>query len=506
MNSPEVIEGTLDGLLQNSSTRIRISRFGYSSKEDGPFSRRDLARTCICGSLQSRSRMGMELLLREAEAGECHAILDLSGVYAPLIDYIPSLKVYKIGRFASLNPFKLLCTSPGSGLSGEETARAVSEVVQTIYELSRDERIYLERGLVDAYADGLTGPTMDDVNDRLLQVQAEVQPKEAYKIECLKNVLWEMDRGALGSLFRSPESCLSTPAVFDLSAVGSARGKTLVASCLLLRAGTWGATSIVLEPADRILMHGTDTGLLGILDLLEKLSGNGTLVHLCTTSPSLLPKGIADGTSTFIFCGPLWERDLVSVERSFALGSEESKGLRHLSEGSALLCVSGKDAPSFLRPSLSTFRKVTDEEIVEHMQALGVEQKELEARRKKGVMLEKVFKDRAALVYAWEVLRLVRGGKVPVDAVTNQKNVLLRAVVKALKRYFMIVEYTDSTGMAWYRLTKVGENALSEMGGEERQEGGGGGVDGSIDGAGGRDGRDGVDGDSMATTLEGDEK
>jgi hypothetical protein len=36
-----------------------------------------------------------------------------------------------------------------------------------------------------------------------------------------------------------------------------------------------------------------------------------------------------------------------------------------------------------------------------------------------------------------------------------------------LKRYFIVVEYVDGTGTKWYRLTKVGENALREVEGGE---------------------------------------
>ena len=55
----------------------------------------------------------------------------------------------------------------------------------------------------------------------------------------------------------------------------------------------------------------------------------------------------------------------------------------------------------------------------------------------------------------------------PVEAVSSQRNATLRNVVRILKRYFIVVEYMNGTGTKWYRLTKVGENALREAEGGE---------------------------------------
>ena len=98
-----------------------------------------------------------------------------------------------------------------------------------------------------------------------------------------------------------------------------------------------------------------------------------------------------------------------------------------------------------------------------------------QGRREK--MLEKVFSDRTALVYAWELLRLIQSGRVAVESVVQQRNATIKSVVRTLKRYFMIVEYTDSTGSGCYRLTKAGERAIAEM------EGGGDGDKGKTRGA-----------------------
>jgi hypothetical protein len=468
------MSGIFDGVLEGKDEvlgSIFQEEFSYSGggSHRGFLSRDDLSHLCICGSMASRSRMAMEVVLREVEAGERHAILDLDGNYRPLIDYIPSLRIYEFGRFASVNPFKFFGDK-------EDAARTISTLVQSLYDLSRDERIYLERSLGMAYAERIIEPTLGDIGDRLLQIQADVQPKEAYKVECLKGVLWEMGRGRFGNMFRCKESELKFPAVLDLSNLGSSREKALTALCLLLREGSWGVTSVVVDPADRILRgkYFAQWELLAAFEeTFDNISRCGTLLHLGSTSPLMLPRSIAEAASAYLFCGPMWERDLVSIEKTFALDHESFKSLRQLREGAALLCTWGKTAPIFLKPNPSNFREIQECEILEHMRILGEDPKDVAAEglASEAKMLEKVFKDRAALVYAWEVLRLIKGGKVPVDAVTNQKNALLRAVVKSLKRYFMIVEYTDSTGMPWYRLTKVGERAVSEMEGAGDGEG-----------------------------------
>jgi hypothetical protein len=467
LNRTEFIDETFDGVFRAGAGRVRVEglSLNFAGDEAHGVSRMNLMRTCICGSDSARGRMAMELVLREAEAGERHVILDLKGVYAPLMEYVPPLRVYRVGSLAAVNPFR-----PPAGMEGEEYAKIVSTAFQSIYGLSRDERIYLGRALQMVYRDRVTEPTMEDITDRLLQIQAEVQPKEGYKVECLRNVLWELERGAMGRVLKVKERRVQAPAVFDLSPLRTFRERVLLATCIMMRAGEWAPTCVVVDPADWVLPHESaiSVDLLRVVeDALEGFERRGILVHLGVASLSLLSRGVAESMTSYLFCGPLWDRDLYTIERTFTLTREESREIRHLGDDSALLCVSGRDSPVFVSPRFSQFRSVTDEEVVEHMRVLGEEPERLEAKAKaqvKGVrMLEKIFRDRAALVYAREMLRLVEGGKVPVEAVSEQKNVLLRAVVRGLKRYFMIVEYADSIGTKWYRLTKVGERALAEM-------------------------------------------
>jgi len=461
-------------LTQGSGKRV-CGRLAYSSVgPDKLLSRRDLSRVCVCGGDEARGRMIMELVLREAESDERYLIIDLNGVFSPLIDYSSSLRVYKLGRYASLNPFKMFNANC-------DPSKTISALIQQYYELSRDERIYLERGLEMVYGDRIFEPTLDDVNDRLLNIQAEVQPKEAYKVECLKNVLWQMQNGALGAMLRTKESEFKIPAILDLSTIRVFREKAFVAISILLRADILDASALVLDPVDELLSeeYAQQKSLLKtIQECFRKLARRGTMLHYGAISTKVLPKMLGEGASAYLFCGPLWEGDLLSVERSFALDRSEARELRQLDDGSVLVCASGRGAPIFTRPHFSDFRQIPESEVLEHMRVLGEEPIELQIGRKstETKMLEKVFKDRAALVYAWEVLRLVREGKVPVDSVSSQKNVLLKSVVKSLKRYFMIVEYTDSTSMVWYRLTKIGERAISEMEGDDELIGDAGGT------------------------------
>ncbi|MBM5805637.1 MAG: hypothetical protein FJZ49_06230 [Candidatus Verstraetearchaeota archaeon] len=477
MDRTEFIDETFDGIFRDAG-RVRVDGLSFSGDGGQGVSRAELMRACICGSNSARGRMVMELVLREAEAGERHAILDVRGVYAPLMEYIPSLRVYRVGSLATVNPFK-----PPSGMEGEEYAKVASAAVQGVYGLSRDERIYLGRALETCYREGTAEPSIDDLMDRLLRIQAEVQPKEGYKVECLRNVLWEMERGAMGRVLREREVKVKTPAVFDLSPLRTFRERALLAACLLVRAGGWAPTCVVVDPAEWVMGHETAYSfnlLRAVEEALEGLERAGVMAHLCGASPSLLPWNMGERVTSCLYCGPLWDRDLYQIERTFALTREEAREVRHLGEEAALLCVSGRDRPVFVSPRLSQFREVSEEEIKEHMRTLGEEPVDLKA--KAGAMttrmLEKIFRDRGALVYAREMLRLVEGGRVPVEAVNEQKNVLLRAVVKGLRRYFLIMEYVDNAGARWYRLTKVGERALAEMdertGGEmeEKEDGG----------------------------------
>lgn len=106
-----ILSGALEGLLEGGFGKVIHEGLVYSQgSQKGFLSREDISRMWICGSITSRSRMTMEVVLREAEAGEKHAILDLSGNYVPLIDYIPSLRIYRFGKYASINPFKPCCS------------------------------------------------------------------------------------------------------------------------------------------------------------------------------------------------------------------------------------------------------------------------------------------------------------------------------------------------------------------------------------------------------------
>ena len=469
LNRTEFIDEAFDGIFRAEVGRMRVDGLSFAGDAGQGVSRADLMRACICGSDSARGRMAMELVLREAEAGEKHVILDLKGVYAPLMEYIPSLRVYRAGSLAVVNPFK----TP-TGMEGEEYAKVASAAVQAVYGLSRDERIYLGRALETCYREGMAESSIDDLMDRLLRIQAEVQPKEGYKVECLRNVLWEMEQGAMGRMLRGREVKVQAPAVFDLSPLRTFRERAFMAACLLVRAGGWAPTCVVVDPAEWVMGHETAYSfnlLRAVEDALDGFGRAGVMVHLCGASPSLLPWNMGERVTSCLYCGPLWDRDLYQIERTFALTGEEAREVRHLGEEAALLCVSGRDRPAFVSPRLSQFREVSEEEIKEHMRTLGEEPVDLRGRAGAMTtrMLEKIFRDRAALVYAREMLRLVEGGRVPVETVNEQKNVLLRAVVKGLKRYFLIMEYVDNAGARWYRLTKVGERALAEM--EEKEDG-----------------------------------
>jgi hypothetical protein len=440
------------GWPQESGSSPCFSGFGVS--------RIGLMRACLSGGDAARNRIAMELVLRGTEAGEVYIIVDMNGFYSPLIDYIPSLRVYRVGSYVALNPF-VPCGD------AEEFAGVISSAVQDFYGLMRDERVYFEKALVSAYSANITEPTAEDLRDRLLQIEAEAQPKECYKIESLRNVLWELETGALGKvLARKGRLEPRIPALFDLSAVRAIKGKALLALYVLLRAIEWGATTVLIDPADWLLRteRGSAKDMPEILEgCMGNLSNAGVALQLCTSAPSSLPDWANDSLTARLYCGPVWERDLSSIERAFLLEYRHKKEIRHLEGGSVLMCVAGFDTPRILKPSQSKFRQVSDADVTGHMRALGESIERLEASVKGLRLLEKVFTERGKLVYAIEVMKLVKGGRVPVDAVARHKNNAVRHVMKGLRRYFLVIEYTDNSGSSWYKLTKAGERALAEM-------------------------------------------
>lgn len=429
-------------------------------------SRADMERFCVCGGEGRRRALIMELAVRQAEAGERPLLIALNGGYTPLAEYMPQLRLYRVGDFTSVN---ILRRSPHL----PRFSTAISDMVGRTYGLSRDEKGYLMRGIEMAYADGCSAPSMREIGDRLLQIQAEAQPKEAYKVECLKNALWELESGMVGAMSEQEEGQLRMPAVVDLAELSTRRERSLVAMVLMLRSLETEATSLVVDPADWLApFPGAAENGFPLQEWLEALGarGKGICMSMASAPASMSMLG---GLTSVIFCGPLWGEDVGFIERAFGLGRGGLREMRGLESGWALACTSGGKSPFLVRTRLPSFKALTPQEVSEHMRLLGEDVKPLEqskARREK--MLEKIFPERAALVYAWEVLRLIQSGRVAVESVVHQRNRAIKAVVRTLKRYFMIVEYTDSTGSGCYRLTKAGERAIAEMeGGEEGDEG-----------------------------------
>jgi hypothetical protein len=466
LNMIEAERTIRDAATAVSRSQLDQAKQGHPTREICELSRGDTERFCICGSERRRRALIMELAIRQAEAGEKPLVIALNGGYTPLAEYIPQLRLYRVGDFSSVNVFSIVPHLP-------RYSTVISDMVGRIYGLSRDERGYLMRGVEMAYADGCRTPSMRDIGDRLLQIQAEVQPKEAYKVECLKNALWELESGIIGAMSEQGEGELRLPAAIDLEQLPTWRERILVAMVLMLRSLETEATSLVVDPADWIKpsLSGMESGFL-LQDWLEVFGarGKGVCLSMASATASMSMLG---GLTSVIFCGPLWGDDVGFIERAFRLDGGGLRGIRAVGEGLALACTSRSRLPFLVRARLSSFRALTPHGVAEHMRLLGEDVKPLEQSRvRRERMLEKIFPDRAALVYAWEVLRLIQSGRVAVESVVQQRNATIKAVVKTLKRYFMIVEYTDSTGSGCYRLTKAGERAIAEMeGGDEGDKG-----------------------------------
>ncbi len=105
-----------------------------------------------------------------------------------------------------------------------------------------------------------------------------------------------------------------------------------------------------------------------------------------------------------------------------------------------------------------------------HMRSLGEDFKMHREVEKRVTLLEKIFSDKTMHQTAKELMVMIRGGRVPVDAVSKQRSGALKRVVRMLSRHFLIIEFADGNGTNWYRLTKAGERALDEEEAENEGE------------------------------------
>ncbi len=415
------------------------------------FERAEFVKTLVLGGEHLRRRMMMELTIRDFERGETPVIIDFRGRYSPLLDYIPSIKIYKIGKHLTFSPLKELFRG---------YSRVIASIFGALYGLSRDERIYLSKALEAVYREGKSEPNIDDIFERLLQMEAEAQPKEGYKIEGLKHTLSEVEIGLFGSVLKGKERQMGVPMILDLGSL-MPKERFLMLVCSLMRVKDWRATCLVVDGLDWSVLAELEEIKMVIGERIEGVCEDGAVVRIGTDSVFHAP---VVGTA-YIFCGPIWFDEVRWIEGVVGRGSI-AKQFRHLEDGAGLV-LTWRRAPFYLKQRISNFREVGDGEVEEHMAALGeavevsVSEEGREAR-----MLEKIFKDKASLFYAKEFLRLVGEGRVAVEAVSEQKNALLRNTIRVLKRYFMVVEHMDGSGTKWYRLTKVGEKALREMEGE----------------------------------------
>ena len=421
----------------------------------------ELSRVCIVGMQRHRERFEMELAMRFAEGGRRFLILDSGGRFGQLISHIPCLRVYRVGKYFSISPFTRC-----EGLTPLAQASFISISLQLLLGLGRDERLYFERALVSAYESKIDDPTFRDISDMLLQIEADSHPREGQKIESLRNALWEAESGAIGkmAICRQPRE-VTLPAVIDVSSLEGIAARALVLVALLLRACTLRPASLLIELQE---LFGSFGGALWwpfmgeLLRRFRDLEATETSFQIGAESLSSIPTPLLDGSAAVVFCCPLWADELTFIEKALLAGRGCAKPLAKLGMGTAIAWIRGSGKAILLRYRPTPFDAVDEGGVLKHMAALGEPTEELRLPEKREGLLEKLFRDRGARHYAVELLGLIRGGRVPVDAVVGQRDVKLKRAVKLMKRNFLIIECMDNSGAYFFRLTKAGERALME--------------------------------------------
>jgi len=437
--------GALEGIFSEMAGIGRMHPCDCISGEFG-LGRDELKRCCITGIGPERSEVGMELALRCSEAGEKLLIIDMTGDYTGLVSYIPSLRVYRAGRNFQANPFSA---------SRRGFPELIAASVQAVLKTTRTERFYLERALLLSLSQGEERPKPSDLLERLLQIEAEAHPRQGLSIDSVRNVLWELQ--AFDRLI--PQE-VRPPALIDLSKASSIRVGRLAAIDLFLNLGSLDLTGVVIDPADRIFAHDAPEELSEALEAsADELARRGALLIIAVSTNSLVPRWITDTLTSEIVCTTVSHGNRQAPERRTqapcACGSNFGQ--------EPLLIVSRySDAMQPVRIRRTGFKPVGDEEIEMHMRSLGEDFKMHIEVEKKATLLEKIFADKAMHQTAKELMAMIRGGRVPVDAVSKQRSGTLKRVAKMLSRHFLIIEFADGNGINWYRLTKAGERALDE--------------------------------------------
>ncbi len=237
---------------------------------------------------------------------------------------------------------------------------------------------------------------------------------------------------------------------------------------LFLNLGALDLTGVLIDPADRIFAHDAPEELSEALEAsADELARRGVLLIIAASTNSLVPQWITDTLTSEIVCTTVshWDRQ-ASKRRTRAPCACGSKFGRE-----QLIIISRySDAMQSVRIRKTGFKPVGDEEIEMHMRSLGEDFEMRKEAEKKVTLLEKIFADKAMHQTAKELMTMIRGGRVPVDAVSKQRSGTLKRVVKVLSRHFLIIEFADGNGINWYRLTKAGERALDEEEGENEGE------------------------------------
>ncbi len=360
----------------------------------------------------------------------------------------------RLGVNASLNPFK-----PVGEVDPEDYAVMLVELLMELLDLDQLQARYLLRALRKLYEGERLDPSVEEVDDALLAVEAEITARELFKLEAVRGLLEELSTGGLAAVFSScspisEEELLSKPSILDLSQIPGARFKALAAALTLLKKLLLRRSlSFIMDEAALVFSPGgRRTRKHCLLELLDGQAVRGGAV-LLGLEPSEFSADVYARCAVKVFTKPL----SIGSGRNF---NELTPPSLPLYSGEALV-VSEDQQVSLVRFKVRE-SLLTEEELAEE---LRIPREWLPRRTGRRSLLQRILGDRFLAEEAYKLLCFLRGNRAPYNGLKGFSNLpdqLFEGILRALLRHKLIASYFDDKGIRWFVVTDLGEQAADE--------------------------------------------